>query len=69
MQRSTYPDGILVDTTVLAFTELSKASEILIARTNWTSRGIYSGGVITVGAAANTRVDIAAFSGFAPTGE
>ena len=69
MQRSLYPDGILVDTTVLAFTELSKASEILRARTNWTSRGIYSGGAITVGAVDNTRIDIAGFTGFVPNGE
>lgn len=69
MRRSLYPDGINVDRTVLEYTELSKIEEILRNRVDWTSRGVFSGGAVTVGAVDNTRVDVAAFSGFVPSGE
>lgn len=69
MNRSMIPDGILVDRTVLEYTELSKIEEILRSRVDWTSRGVFSGGAVTVGVVDPTRVDVAPFSGFAPNGE
>jgi hypothetical protein len=69
MNSSTYPDGILIDHVALRRTELTKAAEILRGRTDWTSRGIYSGGLITVNALDLTRIDISMLSGFVPNGE
>jgi len=69
MIRSLYPDGCLVDHVALHRTELTKAAEILRGRTDWTSRGIYSGGLITVNAIDLTRIDVALLSGFVPNGE
>lgn len=69
MERTIYSDGVLVDNTMLNRTELTKATEILRGRLDWTSRGVYSGGRVSVAAADDTRVDIAAFSGFVPTGD
>ena len=69
MEGSLYPNGVLIDTTVLRRTELTKAAEILRARVDWTSRGMYSGGEITINALDNTRIDVAELSGFTPNGE
>lgn len=69
MEGSLYPNGVLVDRAALSRTELTKAAEILRGRVDWTSRGVYSGGAVTVNAVDNTKVDIAIFSGFVPNGE
>lgn len=69
MQGSLYPNGVLVDCSALRRTEITKAAEILRNRVDWTSRGVYSGGVVTPnGVDANT-VDVAQLSGFCPNGE
>jgi hypothetical protein len=69
MDRSLYPNGCIVDQVALRRTETSKANEILRGRTDWTSRGVYTGGEITVNAVDDTKVDVAQFGGFAPNGE
>ena len=69
MQGSLYPNGVLIDRTALRRTETSKASEILQMRTDVTSRGVFSGGVITAAAVTAGRIDIAAFSGYTPRGD
>lgn len=69
MQGSNFPDGILIDHVALRRTELTKAAEILRDRVDWTSRGMFSGGAITVNAIDLTKIDVALLSGFAPNGE
>lgn len=72
MRGSSYPDGVTVDQVALQRTELTKAQEILRGRVDWTSRGIYSGGVVSVnttGAPPYLRIDVTLTSGFAPNGE
>jgi len=69
MNSSTYPDGVLVDHVALRRTELTKAAEILRNRVDLSSRGMFSGGAITVNAIDGTKIDIAMLSGFAPNGE
>lgn len=69
MQRSIYPGSVLIDSVALRRTETTKATEILRGRTDWTSRGIESGGEITINAVDNTKIDVAQLSGYAPNGE
>lgn len=69
MQGSLYPDGVLIDHNALRRTETSKAAEILRNRLDWTSRGVYTGGEVTVNGIDTTRIDVAELSGFVPTGE
>lgn len=72
MRGSLYPDGVNVDHVALRRTETSKSEEILRNRLDWTSRGMYTGGEITVSAASGPpflHIDIAQLSGFTPSGE
>ena len=69
MEGSRYPDGVLVDNATLKHTETTKAEQIKRLRTDVTSRGVYSGGVITANAVNTDRIDISAFSGYTPNGE
>ena len=46
MEGSRYPDGVQVDNSALKRTETTKSDQIKRLRTDATSRGIYSGGVI-----------------------
>lgn len=69
MQGSIFPDSVLIDHVALRRTELTKAAEILRGRTDWTSRGMFSGGAISVNAIDGTKIDVAQLSGFAPNGE
>jgi len=72
MRGSIYPDGVVVDHTALRRTETSKSEEILRNRLDWTSRGMYTGGEVTVntsGAPPYLHIDVAQLSGFAPNGE
>ncbi len=69
MQGSTYPDSVLIDHVALRRTELTKAAEILRGRVDWTSRGMFSGGALSVNAIDLTKIDVAQLSGFAPNGE
>lgn len=72
MQGSLYPDGANVDHVALRRTETTKSAEILRNRLNWTSRGMYAGGEITVntsGSPPYLHIDVAQLSGFAPNGE
>lgn len=69
MQGSLYPDGVLVNQVALRRTELTKAAEILRDRTSMSSRGLLSGGEVTLNGVDSSRIDIAAFSGFVPSGE
>jgi len=68
-QGSLYPDGVLVDQTALRRTETTKAAEIKRNRTDLSSRGMFTGGEITVNATDGTRIDVAQLSGYAPSGE
>lgn len=69
MQGSLYPNGVLIDRTALRRTETSKATQILKMRTDITSRGVYSGGAVTVNVGNTDHIDIAAFSGYTPRGD
>ena len=69
MDRAIFPNGVLIDQTVLNRVETSKIAEILRAREDITSRGVFSGGAITVNAGDDTLIDVAAFSGYVPNGE
>jgi len=72
MRGSTYPDGVVVDHVALRRTEVTKAEEILRNRVDWTSRGIFTGGEITVntsGSAPYLNIDVKQLSGYAPNGE
>jgi len=69
MEGSRYPDGVLVDNAALKRTETTKAAQIKRLRTDVTSRGVYSGGVITVNSVNTDRIDVSAFSGYTPNGE
>ncbi len=69
MEGSRYPNGVLIDTTALSRTETTKSDNIKQNRVDITSRGIYSGGVITANGVTDTLIDITAFSGYAPNGE
>jgi len=69
MRGSRYPDGVLVDQVALRRTETSKAEEIKRNRVDWTSRGMESGGEITINAVDNTRIDIKQLTGYVPNGE
>ena len=69
MRGSLYPDGVLVDKTALRRTEESKADEIKRNRTDLTSRGMYTGGEVTVNSVDNTKIDVAQLSGYTPNGE
>lgn len=69
MRGSLYPDGVIVDTTALVRTETSKAGEIKRNRIDFTSRGMFTGGEITVNLSDTTRIDIKQLSGYAPNGE
>lgn len=69
MWGSKYPSGVIIDTVALRREGTAKATEILRGRTDWTSRGIESGGEITVNAVDNTKIDVAQLSGYAPNGE
>jgi len=69
MRGSLYPNGVTVDQVALRRTELSKAQEILRNRVDWTCRGVFSGGLVTVNLLDDTRIDIMQASGFAPNGE
>jgi len=72
MRGSLFPNGVNVDHAALRRTETTKAEEILRNRLNWTSRGMYTGGVITVnttGAPPYLHIDVAQLSGFTPSGD
>jgi|GEM_PF-7090694 len=71
MQGSLYPDGCTVDRVALRRTEQTKAAEILRGRVDWTSRGLYVGGEVTVNTTSvpNLNIDVKQFAGFAPNGE
>ncbi|RLI84823.1 MAG: hypothetical protein DRP01_07550, partial [Archaeoglobales archaeon] len=72
MEGSLYPDGVTVDHVALRRTERTKSAEILRNRLDWTSRGILTGGVVTVngsGVAPFTHIDITQATGFVPNGE
>jgi len=69
MRGSRFPDGVTVDQVALRRTELTKAQEILRNRVDWTCRGVFSGGLVTVNLLDNTRIDVMQASGFAPNGE
>ena len=69
MRGSLYPDGVVVDQVALRRTEITKAEEILRNRTDFTCRGVLSGGVISVNAIDKTRIDLTQVSGYTPKGE
>ncbi|MDC1300013.1 right-handed parallel beta-helix repeat-containing protein [bacterium] len=69
MDGSLYPDGVLIDRTALRRTETTKAEQIVRLRTDVTSRGVYSGGSVTVNGANVDRIDIGAFTGYTPRGD
>lgn len=69
MKRSIYSDGVVVDCVALNRTETTKAAEILRGRVDWTSRGLYVGGEVTVNLVNDTHVDVKQFAGFTPNGE
>lgn len=69
MEGSLYPDGILIDRSVLRRTELTKSNHILMNRRHFTSRGIYSGGEITINLVDDKKIDVKQLTGFAPNGE
>ena len=69
MERSLYPDGVLVDQEALKFTESSKAEQIVRTRVDITSRGVETGGVVTVNGVNTDRVNVAAFTGYTPRGD
>jgi|LSQX01.2.fsa_nt_gb hypothetical protein len=69
MERSIYPNGVLVTQTDLQRTEITKANQIKQSRVDETSRGLVSGGNITVNHDNNNRINVSAFSGYVPNGE
>jgi hypothetical protein len=69
MERSLYPNGVLITQADLQRTEVTKANQILRMRTDVTSRGVMTGGAITVNAVNTDRIDVAAFSGYTPRGD
>ncbi len=68
MRGSNFPNGVLVDRSALRNTEISKAEEILRNRTTITSRGVYSGFVVSVNVGDDTLIDVTLGTGFAPDG-
>lgn len=69
MEGSLFPNGVLITQADLQRTERTKASQIMRNRTDWTSRGVLSGGAITINNTNTDRIDIAAFSGYTPRGD
>lgn len=69
MERSIYPNGVLVTQTDLQRTEITKANQIKQSRIDETSRGLVSGGIITVNHDNNNKINVSAFSGYVPNGE
>lgn len=69
MEGSLYPNGVLVDQSALRRTETTKSAQILRNRTDLSSRGVLSGGAVTVNGSNSDRVDVAVFSGYTPRGD
>ena len=70
MNRSLYPEGVEVHQRHLANTESTKAAAIDEVVSDATSRGVVTGLTVTVTASPNnTRVNVAAGTGYAPNGE
>lgn len=70
MNKSLYPESVEVHQRTLEYTESSKAAGINELAVDATTRGVLSGLAVTVTAFPNdTRIDVAAGSGYAPNGE
>lgn len=69
MDRSLFPNGVLVTNVDLKRTETTKAAQIMRNRIDFTCRGVKSGGVITPNLTNTDRVDIATFTGYTPRGD
>ena len=69
MEGSLYPNGVLVDQSALRRTETTKAEHIMKNRVYLSSRGVISGGGVTVNGTSSDRVDVAPFSGYTPRGD
>jgi hypothetical protein len=69
MEGTNFKNGVLVTEVDLDRSEAAKGSQILRTRYDLASRGVVSGGSITVNALNTDRVDIAAFSGYTPRGD
>jgi hypothetical protein len=69
MDRSLYPEGVEVHQRHLENTETTKAAAIKRLTTDATSRGVVSGLGVTVNAVTNTRIDVAAGTGYVANGD
>lgn len=69
MEGTNFKNGVLVTEVDLDRSESAKGSQILRTRYDLSSRGVVSGGTVTVNAINTDRIDIAAFSGYTPRGD
>jgi hypothetical protein len=69
MDRSIYPNGVLVTQSDLRRTEETKIAEILKNRVDSTTRGVLTGGAVSVNLTNSDRLDITAFTGYVPRGD
>ena len=69
MDRSLFPNGVLVTNADLKRVESTKSDHIMRNRVDFTSRGVMSGGEITVNLVNTDRIDVAVFTGYTPRGD